>query len=85
MKPIVASSTQRAATTPGAPVEAGEVLGQIWDYFGEPLREVTAPFDGVVLAVTTSMAVDAEARPDGDPWFARTVTLAEAGRDDRNA
>ncbi len=73
------------AITPGAPVEAGEVLGQIWDYFGEPLHEVTAPFDGVVLAVTSSMAVDAEGRPDGDPWFARTVTVAEAGRDDRDA
>ena len=73
------------ATTPGAKVEAGEVLGQIWDYFGEPLHEVTAPFDGVVLAVTTSMAVSAAGSPDDDPWFARTVTVAEAGRDDRNA
>ncbi len=73
------------ATTPGARVAAGEVLGQIWDYFGESVQEVTAPFDGVVLAVTTSMAVNAEARPDGDPWYARTVTVAEAGRDDRDA
>ena len=72
-------------TTPGAQVEAGEALGQIWDYFGEPMHQVTAPFDGVVLAVTTSMAVNAEPRPDGDPWFARTVTVAEAGRDDRDA
>jgi len=73
------------ATTPGASVAAGEVLGQIWDYFGEPLEAVTAPFDGVVLAVTTSMAVNTDPRPDGDPWFARTVTVAEAGKDDRDA
>lgn len=73
------------ATTPGARVAAGETLGQIWDYFGEPVQEVTAPFDGAVLAVTTSMAVNVAPAPDGDPWFARTVTVAEAGRDDRDA
>ena len=73
------------ATTPGAQVAAGEVLGHIRDYFGEPQQEVTAPFDGVVLGVTTSMAVSAEAGPEGDPWFARTVTVAKAGRDDRDA
>lgn len=73
------------ATTPGAHVTAGEVLGQIRDYFGEPLQEVISPLDGNVLAVTTSMAVSAEPGPDGDPWFARTVTVAEAGRDDRDA
>lgn len=67
------------ATRPGAQVAAGETLGQIWDYFGEPMQEVTAPFDGAVLSVTTSMAVSAEPAPDGDPWFARTVTVAEAG------
>ena len=73
------------ATTPGAQVAAGETLGQIWDYFGEPVQEVTAPFDGAVLSVTTSMAVSAEPAPDGDPWFARTVMVAEAGHDDRDA
>ena len=67
------------ATTPGAQVAAGETLGQIWDYFGEPVQEVTAPFDGAVLSVITSMAVSAEPLPDGDPWFARTVAVAEAG------
>ena len=73
------------ATAPGANVVAGEVLGQIWDYFGEPMHEVTSPFDGCVLAVTTSMAVSVEPRPDGDLWFGRTVTVAEAGHDDRVA
>lgn len=72
------------ATTPGAQVAAGAVLGRIWDYFGEPVQEVTAPFDGAVLAVTTSMAVNVEPAPDDDPWFARTVTVAEAGRGARD-
>lgn len=73
------------ATTPGAHVAAGEVLGHVRDYFGEPVQEVSAPFDGAVLAVTTSMAVSADAGSEGDPWFARTVTVAEAGQDDRDA
>ena len=72
-------------TTPGAQVAAGEVLGHVWDYFGEVLQEVISPFDGWVLAVTTSMAVNAELGPEGDPWFARTVVVAEAGRNDRDA
>ena len=71
--------------TPGVRVTAGEVLGHVRDYFGELLQEVTSPFDGVVLAVTTSMAVNAEPGPDGDPWFARTVAVAEAGQDARDA
>ena len=71
--------------TPGVRVTDGEVLGHVRDYFGEPLREVTSPFDGVVVAITTSMAVNAEPGPDGDPWFARTVAVAEAGRDAGNA
>lgn len=73
------------ATTPGAQVASGETLGQVWDYFGEPMQEVVSPLDGNVLAVTTSMAVTPEAGPEGDPWFARTVTVAEASRDDRDA
>ena len=73
------------ATTPGAQVKAGEALGQIWDYFGEPLHDVKSPLDGCVVAVTTSMAVNAEAGPEGDPWFARTVVVAEAGHGDGHA
>ncbi len=73
------------ATRPGAQVMAGEVLGQIWDYFGEPVHEVKSPLDGCVLAVTTSMAVSVAPGPDGDPWFARTVVVAEVGQDDRDA
>ena len=73
------------ATTPGAQVKAGEALGQIWDYFGDPIEDVTAPFDGCVLAVTTSMAVNTESGPEGDPWFARTVVVAEAGQGDGDA
>ena len=69
------------ATTPGAQVAAGEVLGQIWDYFGEPVQEVVSPLDGSVLAVTTSMAVTGDRGADGDPWFGRTVTVAEASQE----
>lgn len=66
------------ATMPGAHVAAGEVLGQIWDYFGEPVQEVVSPLHGSVLAVTTSMAVTGDRGADGDSWFGRTVTVAEA-------
>ena len=61
----------------GERIDAGQDLGQIWDYFGNVLEEVIAPFPGWVLAVTTSMAVDESARGDGDDWYQRTVTVVK--------
>ena len=61
----------------GQRVEKGQILGEIWDCFGTILEEVVSRVDGWVLSVTTSMAVGAQARDDGDDWFRRTVTIAE--------
>lgn len=63
-------------TSAGSYVKSNEVLGHLWDYFGNPLEEVVAPFDGYVMTVTTSMAVQAAPLPDGDPWFAQTALIA---------
>src|SRR5262249_36264760 len=38
-------------------VAKGDVLGKITDYFGEPLAEIHAPMDGVVLYVVASPAI----------------------------
>lgn len=62
----------------GARVTSGQRLGQVWDWFGTVLEEVRAPFDGCVIKLTTSMAVDATPRPDSDTWFARTLTMVSA-------
>ncbi len=60
----------------GARVAQGQVLGQICDYFGAELETVVAPFDGWVLTLLTTMAVDATPRADGDTWYAQTLTVA---------
>jgi uncharacterized protein len=62
----------------GERVGAGQLLGEVCDYFGTVLETVEAPFDGWILTVLTTLAVDATARTDGDTWFMDTVTLAEA-------
>jgi uncharacterized protein len=53
------------AVRAGQQVEQGQPLGQLRDYFGEPLAQVVAPAEGVVLFRVTSLAVDA-----GDPLLA---------------
>jgi predicted deacylase len=60
----------------GERVAQGQVLGRICDYFGSELESVVAPFDGWVLTLLTTLAVDATPRPDGDTWYAQTVTVA---------
>ncbi len=46
----------------GQEVRAGDVLGEIRDFLGEPLEQITAPHDGVVLYAVASLAMNA-----GDP------------------
>ena len=50
---------------PGDQVHAGDPVGVVQDAFGAPLQEVTAPLDGVVLFVVSSLAMN-----DGDPLLA---------------
>ena len=54
-----ATGTWRRAVEPGRRVRRGEPLGRVHDFFGEPLHDVLAPFDGVVLYVTTGPAIAA--------------------------
>jgi predicted deacylase len=53
------------AVRAGQQVEEGQPLGELRDYFGEPLAQITAPAEGVVLFRVTSLAIDA-----GDPLLA---------------
>lgn len=46
------------AVRAGDRVRAGQALGELRDYFGDPLERVTAPRDGVALYRVTSLAVD---------------------------
>lgn len=46
----------------GAMVRKGQPIGVIKDYFGNPLAEYSAPADGMVLLVATSLAMNV-----GDP------------------
>lgn len=45
------------AVAAGDTVSAGQNLGRIDDLFGDPVAEITAPHDGVVLYVTSSPAM----------------------------
>lgn|SRR5690625_913945 len=46
----------------GQQVRAGDVLGEIRNFLGEPLEQITAPVDGVVLYAVASLAINS-----GDP------------------
>jgi predicted deacylase len=49
----------RPAVLPGASVAEGELLGVLSDWFGETLREVRAPFAGLVTYVVATPPVAA--------------------------
>ena len=53
------------AVGPGAAVQAGQPVGTVRDAFGAVLQEVTAPLDGTVLFVVSSLAMN-----EGDPLLA---------------
>jgi predicted deacylase/dienelactone hydrolase len=53
------SGTWHARVERGASVAAGQVLGTITDYFGNPMVEVRAPFGGTVLYIIGSPAMTA--------------------------
>ena len=44
------------AVRPDTPVKAGQLLGTVRDFFGEPIREIRAERDGYVLYVNTSLS-----------------------------
>jgi predicted deacylase len=57
-----AAGTWHPAVAPDARVRAGDLLGTLTDYFGEPAAEVRAPIRGVVLYVVASPAMS-----EGEP------------------
>ena len=42
----------------GTDVKAGQKIGEIWDYFGNPAAQVHVPADGRILYLTSSIAVE---------------------------
>jgi predicted deacylase len=52
------------AVRAGEMVREGQRMGIINGYFGNPVAEYSAPADGMVLLLTTSLAMNA-----GDPLF----------------
>lgn len=42
----------------GTDVKAGQKIGEIWDYFGNPVAQVHVPADGRILYLTSSIAVE---------------------------
>lgn len=42
----------------GTDVKAGQTIGEIWDYFGNPVAQVHVPADGRILYLTSSIAVE---------------------------
>jgi hypothetical protein len=49
----------------GDTVKAGQILGRVADYLGNPLQVAASPVDGVVLFLVTTLAMNA-----GDPLLA---------------
>jgi hypothetical protein len=49
-----------AAVAAGDEVAAGALLGRVRNLWGDPLEEIEAPKDGVILFITTSPAVAAD-------------------------
>jgi uncharacterized protein len=61
----------------GEPVAAGQVLGELTDFFGDHLHTFTAPADALATYVCTSPAVDVDNKPHGNDWHQHLVQLVE--------
>jgi uncharacterized protein len=48
------TGTWHAAVVPDQHVEAGDLLGRLTDYFGDPIAEVRSPLEGIVTYVVVS-------------------------------
>jgi len=55
-----------AAVEPSAHVQAGQVLGELQDYFGQTLQVYRAEADALVEYLATSPAINADRRTGGD-------------------
>ncbi len=68
----------------GQLVQAGQVLGELRDYFGDLVARYHAPFDGIVLYYWSSPAINVARQPHGYNWHACLVRLAGLPTDEPN-
>ncbi|MEO6447021.1 MAG: succinylglutamate desuccinylase/aspartoacylase family protein [Gemmatimonadaceae bacterium] len=74
------SGTWHARVDRGATVAAGDVIGRITDYFGNPSIDVRAPFAGTVLYVIGSPAIT-KGEPVADIGHVRGTAAPAGGPD----
>ena len=57
-------------------VRAGQLLGELRDYFGDLIERYYAPSDGIILYYSSSPAINSERRPHGYAWHASLLRMA---------
>jgi predicted deacylase len=67
----------RPAVRPGQTVRAGQLLGELFDVFGERLESFRSPADALVEFLCTSPPIDITRQPHGYRWHQWLVQLAE--------
>ena len=73
------SGVWRPAVEAGEIVEAGQLLGELTDYFGSVVERFHAPNRSLVLVCTTSPAINHERRPHGYDWHSALLALITVG------
>jgi predicted deacylase len=71
------SGVWRPAIAPYDHVRTGQVLGELHDYFGEPLEVYRSPADALVEIVASSPAINVDREPHGYAWHRHIVQLVE--------
>lgn len=71
------SGIWRPAVAPYDHVRKDQVLGELHDYFGEPLEVYRSPADALVEIVASSPAINVDREPHGYAWHRHIVQLVE--------
>ncbi len=71
------SGIWRPAVGPSETVRAGQLLGELHDYFGEQLDVFHAPADALVEYIATSPAINVDRQPHGYRWHQLLVQMVE--------
>lgn len=71
------SGVWRPAVAPYDHVNKDELLGELFDYFGQPVEEYRSPADALVEIVASSPAINVEREPHGYAWHRHIVQLVE--------
>ena len=67
----------RPAVRPGQTVRSGQLLGELFDVFGERLESYGSPADALVEFLCTSPPIEITRQPHGYRWHQWLVQLAE--------